>query len=146
MELAAELCLEPVADDPVEVTVAVCETLDVLLEPEPYPEVEMLVTFSIGGRLDCVGIATVVSRGFDVVVRIVASGPIVMGTPKIAQSSATTEKVSVFGEYGVALINARLVLWASVPTLLVRIVTRSVGAIVHPLNIHIVRAETGPFT
>lgn len=99
MELANTLCPEPVADDVVEVTVAVCGTFDVLLEPEPSPEVEMSVTFRIGGRLDCVGIATVVSIGFDVVVRIVASGPIVMGTPKIAQSSATTENVSMHGEH-----------------------------------------------
>lgn len=73
----------------------VCDTPGVLLEPEPSPEVVMSVTFITGGRLDWVGIATVVSRGFDVVVRMVASGPIVMGTPKIAQSSATTKKVSV---------------------------------------------------
>lgn len=98
-----ELATGPVAVGPFEVAVPVSRTFDVmlLLEPELYSEVVMLVTFITGGRSDCVGIKLVVSRGFDVVVRMVASGPIVIGIPMTAQSSATTEKVStrMYGEH-----------------------------------------------
>lgn len=98
MEIPTELCPGPVVEGSLELATDVCPTVDVLLCPEPYPEVEMAVTLITGGRLDWVGMAKVVSNAFDVVVRIVASGPIVIGTPKMAQSSATTEKVSILGQ------------------------------------------------
>jgi hypothetical protein len=50
--------------------------------------------------LDVVGIiATVLNSGFDVGEVAVASGPIVTGTLKMAQSSAIAEKVTVEGEH-----------------------------------------------
>ena len=53
-----------------------------------------------GGRLDCVGIATVLNNGFVVDMDTVASGPIVIGTLTIAQSSATAENVTMTDQYG----------------------------------------------
>jgi len=107
LALVVELVIEPVAKAPFELAVPVSWTFDVVLLLESEVGSEVLVTFITGGRLDCDGIKLVVRRGFDVVVRMVASGPIVIGTPMTAQSSATTEKVSIFGEYGVQAINPR---------------------------------------
>ncbi|KIW71608.1 hypothetical protein PV04_03751 [Phialophora macrospora] len=47
------------------------------------------------GKLDCVGIPTVLNNGLDVDMDAVASGPMVIGTPTMAQSSATAENVTV---------------------------------------------------
>jgi hypothetical protein len=52
------------------------------------------------GKLDCVGIPTVLNNGFDVDMDAVASGPMVIGTLMMAQSSATAENVSVSRKFG----------------------------------------------
>jgi hypothetical protein len=77
--------------------------LEVDVEPvaelPPAPLVERVgPVVDGGGRLDCVGIATVLNKGFDVDGDMVASGPMVKGTLTIAQSSATAEKVSTMDQ------------------------------------------------
>jgi hypothetical protein len=60
------------------------------------------------GKLDCVGIPTVLNNGFDVDMDAVASGPMVIGTLMMAQSSATAENVSVSRKFGREIITQDL--------------------------------------
>lgn len=72
-----------------------------LLDPDTYSDADFAGAFEevviTGGKLDWVGINTVLNNGLDVEVIAVASGPMVTGTLKMAQISAIAANVSAKG-------------------------------------------------
>lgn len=71
------------------------------VDPGTYSDTDVAALEAVdgitGGKLDCVGIATVLNKGYEVVGKV-ASGPMVTGTLNIAHISATAAKVSKNGE------------------------------------------------
>ncbi len=91
------------------------------------------------GKVDWVGIATVLNRRSEDGIETVASGPTVNGTLNIAHNCATAMNVSGRCQSWQQLHSAGRY------TLLVCSIARCYGAIVHSFNIHVICTETWPF-
>lgn len=113
--------------------------VELMVEPVACEVVEAFKT--IGGKLDCVGIiATVLKSGLEVDVTAVASGPMVTGWLKIAQSSAIAEKVTVQPEHCSSCYIVRK------HTLLIRHIARGHCTVIEPFDVHVICTETCPLT